>query len=180
MFKKITIVVMGLLIVFIGLVASRPSEFRVSRSANMGVPAEKVFAQVNNLHNWESWSPWAKIDPKALNSYSGPDAGVGASFSWAGNQDVGEGRMTIIESKPNELIRFRMEFLAPFQATNTAEFTFVPNGDQAGATQIMVTWSMFGTNNFIGKAIGLIFDCDKMVGDQFEKGLVQLEAQAKK
>jgi hypothetical protein len=86
---------------------------------------------------------------------------------------VGEGRSTITESKPNQVVRFRLEFEKPMKATNTAEFTFQPAGDQT-----IVTWTMSGKNNFIGKAFGLVVDCDKMCGDQFEKGLAQMKSLA--
>lgn len=134
-------------------------------------PPEAVFSQVNNLHRWEAWSPWAKLDPAAKNAYQGPAAGVGAAFSWSGNHQVGEGRMTITESRPNDLIRMNLEFMKPFKATNITEFTFKPEGNLT-----VVTWTMSGKNNFISKAIGLFIDCDKMVGGQFEKGLAQIKS----
>ena len=113
------------------------------------------------------------MDPNAKEVHEGPAAGAGAKMSWSGNNKVGEGSMTITESRPNDFVRFRLEFLKPFAATNTAEFTFKPQGNQT-----VVTWSMFGHNNFMGKAMGLIMNCDKMVGGQFEKGLAQLKSVA--
>ena len=104
--------------------ALRPSEFRVTRSTLVAAPADVVFAHVNDLHAWEAWSPWAKLDPAAKTTYEGPSAGVGAAFSWDGNRNVGQGRMTIVESRPNQLVRFRLDFLKPFKGTNAAEFTF--------------------------------------------------------
>jgi hypothetical protein len=111
------------------------------------------------------------MDPACKNTYEGPPAGTSANFAWAGNKKVGEGRMTITESQPADLIRIRLEFLKPFKATNTAEFTFQPE-----AGQTVVTWSIFGKNNFMGKAFGLIMNYDKMVGGDFEKGLASLKS----
>ena len=159
------------LVVFVFFVVLQPSQFRVTRTGVISAPAAVVFAQVNDLHMWEGWSPWAKLDPAAKNNYEGPAAGVGAIFRWAGNRKVGEGSMTITESRPAELIRFEIEFLKPFQGTNTAEFTFKAEGRQT-----TVTWSMSGKNSFMGKAMGLILNCDKMVGGQFEKGLADLKS----
>lgn len=158
-------------VLFIVVIAAQPDEFKVVRTANIAAPPEKVFPHVNNLRQWEDWSPWAKLDPNAKNMFSGPDAGVGAAMSWAGNNKVGEGKMTITESAASSLIRFRLEFLRPFKATNTAEFTFTPQGNQT-----LVTWSMSGTSNFMSKLFGLIINCDKMVGKDFEKGLASLKA----
>ncbi len=171
MFRKILITFVVIVVVFVAVVAMRPSEFRVTRSATVSAPPAVVFAQVNDLHKWEAWSPWAKLDPAAKQTFEGPPAGTGAVLRWAGNNQVGEGSMTIIESRPNELVRFNLEFLKPFAATNTAEFSFKPQGNQT-----VVTWSMFGNNNFIAKAVGLFVDCEKMVGGQFEQGLAQMKS----
>jgi hypothetical protein len=173
MLIKIVIVLAVVVIGFVILVAMRPSDFRISRTALIGAPPDAVFPHVNDLHNWEAWSPWAKIDPAAKSAYEGPPAGVGAVFAWTGNAKVGEGRMTITESRPCDLVRFRLDFLKPFKGTNIAEFTFQP---ESGETR--VTWTMSGTYSFIPKAMGLFMNCDKMVGDQFEKGLADLNSVA--
>ncbi|MCI0635291.1 MAG: SRPBCC family protein, partial [Actinobacteria bacterium] len=118
------VIVAGSLVV----VASRPSEFRVARTATIDAPVPVVFAQVNDFHKWAAWSPYEKRDPAMRKTYEGAPAGTGAIYSWAGNKEVGEGRSTITESRPNELIRIRLEFARPFKATSTAEFTFRPEG----------------------------------------------------
>lgn len=160
-------------IIFIIVVAGRPDEFCVSRSAKMSAPPEKIFPHVNDLHKWEAWSPWARLDPNAKKSFEGAAAGVGAAMSWDGNKKVGAGKMTITETRPGDLIRIKLEFLKPFKATNTAEFTFKPEGGQTA-----VTWSMSGQNNFFFKAFGLFMDCDNMVGKDFEKGLAAMKSVA--
>lgn len=169
MLKKIFVGFLTILAALAVFIQTRPAHFHVVRSAIFSVPVDVVFNQVNDLHNWEEWSPWAKIDPEAKTSYSGPASGVGAMFAWAGNSEVGKGNMTITDSEQNSLVRFRLEFIEPFEGVSTAEFTFKPEGDET-----KLTWAMFGENNFVGKAIGLIVDCDKMIGEQFEKGLKQL------
>lgn len=170
MIKKILIGLLLIAGIFTVVVSMQPSDFRITRSVTVAAVPQVVFEQVDNLTNWRLWSPWEKIDPTAKKSFDGPPNGVGAMMSWAGNYEVGEGRMTITESRPNEFIKFKLDFLKPFEATSTAEFTF--KGD---ATNSIVTWSMYGTNNFIGKAVGLFMDCEKMVGGQFEKGLSDLK-----
>jgi hypothetical protein len=161
-------VVLGALAAFVAL---QPADFSVSRSATFAAPASAVFAQVNELRKWKAWSPWAKKDPNAKEGYDGPAAGTGASMSWAGNNEVGEGRMTIVESQPNALLRFKLEFFKPFAATNSAEFTFKEEGGRT-----TVDWTMRGQNNFIGKAMCLVFDMDKMVGGDFEAGLAGIRS----
>jgi len=171
MLKKFLIAIAAIIVVFVVVVALQPSEFRIVRSATISAPAPAVFAQVNDFHNWEAWSPWAKLDPAAKATFEGPSTGTGAIFKWAGNKEVGEGSMTITESRPSDLIRIKLEFLRPFEATNSAEFTFKPEGNRTA-----VTWSMEGKNNFIAKAVCLFMNMDKMVGGQFEQGPAQMKA----
>lgn len=171
MFVKILIGFAAFLLVFIVVVALRPSDFRVTRSGSMTAPVSTVFTQVNELKKWEAWSPWAKLDPSMKMTYDGPPAGEGASYTWVGNQNVGEGKMTTVESRPNELIRFKLEFRKPFEGTNEAQFHFKQDGNQTN-----VTWEMTGKYNFIMKAAGLFMNCDKMIGGQFEQGLAQLKS----
>jgi hypothetical protein len=173
MLIKILIALVVIAVVFILIVAMRPSGFRVTRSTVISALPPVIFAGVNDLHQWQSWSPWEKIDPALKRTYEGPPAGTGASYSWIGNNKVGEGRMTITESRPHDLVRFRLDFLKPFKGTNTAEFTFKPEG-----AQTVVTWSMSGKYNFIIKAVGLFMNCEKMVGGEFERGLANLKSVA--
>ena len=172
MLRKLLIalsVIVLAVIAFAVVVAMQPSEFRVARSAIVFAPAPDVFAQVNDLHNWEAWSPWAKLDPNAKASFEGPRAGEGAVFTWSGNDKIGEGRMTLIESRPGELIRIRLDFVKPMAASSIAQFTFTPQGERTA-----VTWSMTGHNNFIAKAVCLFMNIDKRVGGDFEHGLANL------
>ena len=173
MFLKIVIALIAVVAAFAAFVALQPSEYRIARSATIAADAPDVFAQVNDFHNWEAWSPWAKLDPNAKATFEGPSAGEGAVFAWAGNNEIGEGRMTLTESRPAEIIRIRLDFVKPMAGTSTAEFTFKPEGDRTA-----VTWAMFGQNNFLTRAICFFMNQDKMVGGYFEKGLANLKAVA--
>jgi hypothetical protein len=171
MLSKILIGVAAVLAVFAVVVAFQPADFRVARNTTIAAPPPVVFSQVNDLHKWDAWSPWAKLDPAMKQTHAGAPAGTGAVYSWAGNSEVGEGRMTITESRPNELVRIKLEFLKPFSATNTTEFTFKPEGAQTA-----VTWTMSGEKNFISKAMCMFVSMDKMVGGDFEQGLATLKS----
>lgn len=171
MFKKIFLALLAIIAIFLVVVAMQPADFRIARSTTVAASPEAVFKQVNDFHNWDAWSPWAKLDPAMKKNFEGAPAGVGASYTWSGNDKVGAGRMTITDSKPSELVRMKLEFTQPFTATNTAEFTMKPEGKQTA-----VTWSMSGTNNFMAKAFGLLMNMDKMVGGDFEQGLAQLKS----
>jgi len=179
MLKIVLITLAVIVVVFVIVVALQPATFMVTRSITMAAPPAIVFEQVNDLRKWDAWSPWARLDPNAKNTFEGPPAGTGAVCAWSGNNQVGMGRMTITESRTNELVRFRLEFVKPMAGTSDAEFTFKTQGGQTA-----VTWTMTGKNNFIAKAMCLFMSMDKMAGGQFEKGLANLkniaEAAAKK
>jgi hypothetical protein len=177
--RKTILIVLAVLaavvVVFAVVAAMQPADFRVERSTIVAAPPDVVFEHVNDFRKWEAWSPWAQLDPNMKTTYSGEPAGVGAEYAWAGNGDVGEGRMTIVESEPGELVRIKLEFLKPFAATHTADFTFEPQG-----AKTLVTWSMHGKNDFLGKVMSVFMDMDSMVGPDFEKGLEQLKEEAEK
>lgn len=171
--KKILIALAVLLVLFLGLlgfIASRPSQFRIERSTTIAAPPERVFPHVNNLHQWNDWSPWAKKDPNAKATFEGAEEGEGAIFRWAGNDEIGEGAMTITQSKPAELVVLKLEFKKPFEDTSTAQFRFKPEGDKT-----VVTWSMEGQCNFVSKAVQLFLDMDKLLGADFENGLASMK-----
>lgn len=164
-------IVLAVVLILVIFIVTRPADFTIQRSTTISAPPAVPFALVNDFHKWGGWSPWEKMDPNLRRTYDGAASGPGAVYSWSGNKKVGDGRMTILETRPNEVIRIKLEFLKPFTATNTAVFEFKPSGD---GTQ--VTWSMHGTRNFMFKAFGLLMDMDKMVGPDFEKGLAGIKA----
>lgn len=179
MIKKAILGILALIVIVVAVlcvvVAMQPEDFKITRSATMNAAPDKVFEQVNDFHKWEGWSPWAKLDPAMKTTYSGTPSGTGSSYSWVGNDQVGEGKMTITESHPSEHIKIDLEFIKPFAAKNVTEFTFKPDGDKTN-----VTWTMAGKNNFIAKAFNLAMNMDKLVGADFEKGLTQLKTVVEK
>jgi hypothetical protein len=169
MIKKILLGLAAVIAIILIAAATRPADFRVERSATLAVPAPALFAHVNDHRKFNVWNPFMQLDPNVKNTYSGPDAGVGAVCSWDGNSDIGAGSCTITESKPGELVRCRMDWKRPMEGVATVDFTFKPQGDKT-----VVTWAMYGKNNYLGKLVSLFMDCDKMCGPQFEKGLAAL------
>jgi uncharacterized protein YndB with AHSA1/START domain len=169
MIKKILLGLAAVIALILIVAAFQPNEFRVKRSATLAASPAALFAHVNDHHKFNEWNPWMKLDPTVKNTYSGPTAGVGAACSWEGNSNIGAGTATIMESKPGELVRLRMDWREPFEGTSTVDFTFQPQGDRT-----VVTWEMYGPATYVGKLMSLFMDCDKMCGDQFEIGLASL------
>lgn len=171
MVKKVLAGLAVLILAFVAFTATRPAEFVYVRKTVVAAPADVVFGLVNDFHNWKGWSPWEGLDPKMTAAFEGPAAGPGAIYTWKGNDQVGEGRMTITESKPNDFVAIKLEFLKPFEATNTTTLNMVQSEKSTE-----VTWRMEGKNNFMSKAAGVFMNMDKMIGDDFEKGLAKLKA----
>lgn len=144
------------------------SEFRYERSTVIAAPAERIIPHIEDLHAWVGWSPWEKMDPAMQRSYSGPEKGIGASYAWS-SKKAGTGNITLNESTPSKL-GFALNFIKPFKAENTCEFTFA---SVDGGTR--VTWAMSGKRTLMSKAFGLFMDMDKLVGRDFEKGLASLK-----
>jgi len=150
---------------------TRPDTFRVQRTASIEAPPEKIFPLIDSLRSGEQWSPYYRKDPAMKGTYSGPESGVGATFEFAGNKDVGSGRVTITDSTPNGKVTMRLQMFKPFAADNVVEFTLEPKGQ---ATD--VTWAMQGKQPYLAKVMCLFFDMDKMVGTDFAAGLASLKA----
>ena len=182
--KRLAIGSVLLIAAFLVVVWFQPDTYRLTRTITIAAPAADVFARVNDLRKWDDWSPWAKLDPNARVTFSGPPSGPGASFAWDGNDKVGAGTMTITEARANERIATRTDFTRPFAGTSNSDFIFWQQGGQPNAsTQVpltQVTWTMSGTQNFIGKAICLFMNMEQMLGPDFERGLMQLKQAVEK
>ena len=154
----------------------QPDRFVVTRSALIDAGAPEVFRHINELRNWQAWSPWAKLDPQAQTAYQGPEAGAGATFEWSGDKKAGSGRMKIIDSQPFEHVNIRLEMQKPFSAANDLRFELTPEAQE----RTKVTWTMLGRNTLISKTKNLFSNRDKVVGGQFEAGLANLNALCRK
>lgn len=170
---KALIGVAAVALVLVFVVSRQPETFHVERSITIAAPAERAFAQVNDFRAWRAWSPYEKLDPEMKRQFGDPAAGEGASYSWAGNNQIGKGRMTIERSVPSSQIAIRLDFIEPFENTCQASFSFAPVPDGT-----KVTWAMDGHNTFIGKAMHLFMDFDSIIAAQFDSGLQQLKTLA--
>jgi hypothetical protein len=167
----VVVVVLVLAVVILLVIAAmKPDTFCIQRKANFKAPPEKIFPEISDFHKWGAWSPWEKLDPNLKRTYSGATSGQGAIYEWEGNKQVGKGRMEIMQAIPSSKISIKLDFLKPFKAHNTAEFSFEPQGESTN-----VTWSMLGQQPFMFKVMSVFFSMDKMVGKDFEAGLANLK-----
>jgi uncharacterized protein YndB with AHSA1/START domain len=170
----IALIIVLAIAIILALAMRKPDTFRLERATTIKAPPEKIFPFVNDFHHWMTWSPWEKMDSELKRTYGGAESGKGATYAWEGKK-AGVGRMEIIEAAPSSKILIKLDFMKPFEAHNTAEFTFTPQGDGT-----RVDWAMYGPNIFMAKLMGTVVNTDKMVGRDFEKGLAALKAAAEK
>jgi polyketide cyclase/dehydrase/lipid transport protein len=149
--------------------AGKPDTFMVSRTALIAARPEQIFPMIDDLHAQSAWSPFEK-DPNMKRTHSGAPRGKGAVYAWDGNRQVGAGRIAIRDSVPPSNVTLLLDMERPFKAHNTVEFTLVRGGSDTS-----VTWMMQGRQPFMAKLMGLVMNCDKMVGSQFEEGLGKLK-----
>ncbi len=165
-------VVLAAILIF---AATKPDTFSVQRTVAIKAPPEKIFPLIADYRSWTSWSPWEKKDPAMTRTYSGAASGKGAVYEWAGNREVGQGRMEIAEASAPSHVTIAMHFIKPFDSHSTAAFTLQPRGDSTD-----VTWSMHGPNAYISKVITVFVSMDGMIGKEFETGLANLKAIAER
>ena len=173
MLRIIGVIVVLAVVVVLVLAAGKPDHFQVRRSATIDAPPEQIFPLINDFHRWGAWSPYEHKDPDMKRTFSGAGSGRGSIYEWAGNSNVGSGRMEIVESSVPSKVAIQLDFLKPFEGHNIATFTMEPAG---GGTN--VTWVMDGPTPFVGKIMHVFINMDRMVGTDFEAGLANLKTAA--
>ena len=158
-------------IVILIVAAMRPRNFRLERSTIINAPSAEVLALIDDFHAWKLWSPFENMDADLTRRYEGASRGPGAIYEWQGKKS-GSGRMEVLQSTASN-VRIKLDFLKPFEAHNTADFSAV---EAAGSTQ--VSWAMYGPQSYLGRLMTMFFSMDQMVGGEFEKGLAKLKSVA--
>ncbi|KAF1717899.1 polyketide cyclase [Pseudoxanthomonas yeongjuensis] len=167
----LVLVVMALIVVGILVrAATKPDVFRLQRSIVIDAMPERIFPLIDDLRAHESWNPFDKPDPDTRKTHTGAIQGAGAVYEWNGKGQAGAGRLSILESAPSSRIGMQLEMLKPFKTSNQVTFTLVPEG---AATHL--TWSMQGPVPYPAKIMHTLFNMDRMVGKQFEAGLMNLK-----
>lgn len=175
MAKKLSMALTLVIVGILGLALMQPDSFTVQRSAAINAPPAKVMGYLNDFHQWEAWSPWEKLDPNMQRTFAGAASGQGAVYGWSGNDEVGQGRMEIVENAVPTHLAIKLDFIKPFESSNRTEFKLQPQGDST-----LVTWTMSGPSQFVTKLMSVFVSMDKMIGKDFEKGLAQLKQVAEK
>lgn len=135
--KILIIILLVLAVIYAILIAVSPVQMKLEESEEINAPSTMIYNVVNNLKSWEDWSPWAEMDPTAVNSYSDKTTGVGAIWNWDGEK-LGKGSQKIIENVIGEKIKTDLEF-AGAGTPNYSTWTFDQQGDKT-----KVTWDFEG------------------------------------
>ena len=170
--KKVALVIAVLIVAVLAYATTKPDTLRVERSTSIQAPPDAIRPLVDDFHQWTAWSPWEKRDPALQRTFSGAPKGKGAVYEWNGNNDVGQGRMEVLDSNPSK-VAIKLDFIKPFEGHNTTEFRFDPSGSATN-----VTWTMEGPSNYMGKVMAVFIDMDKMIGDDFAAGLASMKSVA--
>ncbi|MFS4459156.1 SRPBCC family protein [Bdellovibrio sp. HCB2-146] len=170
MFKTIGLIIGGLILVFLGYVATREGKFRYERSGLIQAPPEKIFPYISDFKKGGLWSPYEQMDPNMKKSYSGTDGQAGSTMEFEGNQDAGSGKLEILNIVPNQSVDIKLTMIKPLHAENLVQYTLTP---EAGGTRF--TWSMSGDGGFMGKLINVFIDCEAMIAGQFDVGIENLK-----
>lgn len=174
MFIKIIFLVIVIIAAIFIYAATRPDSFHVERSISIKASPEKIFAFINDFHQWNDWTPYNK-DPAMRKTFGGSDRGVAARYAWEGNKEVGKGEITITSTTPPNKIVMDLHMIEPFEGHNVATFTLSTAGDSTN-----VTWSLDDKHKLLVKVIGLFLNMDRMIGRDFEAGLAKLKAIAER
>jgi hypothetical protein len=174
MLKIILIVVVVIITVILIYASTKPVTFHVERSISIKAAPEKIFAFINDFHQWMLWTPYDK-DPAMKKSYGRIITGKGATYAWEGNSEVGQGDIAITDTSPPNKVVLDLHMIKPFEARNVVVFTLEVVGDST-----KVTWGMDGKNNLISKVMGLFIDMDNMIGKDFAAGLAKMKIVSEK
>lgn len=173
MLKSITLILVMAVAALLLYAATRPDTFAVQRSSLIQAPADKLFPLINDLHQFNTWNPYAQKDPAMQISYRGPVSGPGAAFDFSGNKDAGKGSVEVTGGQAPTRVDMRLHMIEPFEGRNEITFTLTPQGN---ATQ--VTWAMHGPSPYLSKLLGIFINMDHMIGRDFEAGLARLKTVA--
>ena len=163
----IIIVLLAVIILVGGLFL--PKTYSLSRSTVINAPDSVIYKNIADLNEFYKWNPWAKMEPSAKTTVTGPVGQPGHTYAWDG-KETGSGQMKIKRVETNKLVDIEMKFLKPWESLADTKFEITTEG-----TGNKVTWSMGGENNIVSKWMGVFMSMDSMIGKDFESGLKYLK-----
>lgn len=170
MIKIVALGVLVLVVAFVAYVSTRESKFLYERSGVINAPIEKIFPYISNFKMGALWSPYEQVDPNMKKVFTGPDGQVGSMMEFDGNRDAGSGKLEMLKITPNEFVEIKLTMIKPIAAENIVHYKLTREG-----IGTRFSWSMSGDSGFLGKLVNVFIDCEKMIGDQMNKGIANLK-----
>lgn len=168
--KIFGIVVIVLIALFLIIPLFVPNEYKVEKSIEINKERSEVHNFMKYFSNFDKWSPWSEMDPDMKVEISGDDGTVGAQYYWKGNDDVGEGKMTITSIRDSE-IKIDLQFMEPFEAESPTVYKLK---DSENGTE--VSWYMEGEMSYPWNIFMLMMDMEEAIGKDFDNGLTKLKS----
>ncbi len=142
--------------------------FYFEKSIVINAPKEKVWQHAGSLKGFNTWNPFIKLDKNVVITYTGNTGEVGEAYHWKGNDQVGEGKQTVVEAIPNEKLTSSLHFIKPWEGDAKGSFILTPEGSGT-----KVTWTM---ENELQPMMKLMKPMMKsQIGKTFGQGLEDLK-----
>jgi hypothetical protein len=170
--KPIKIILITVGIVAIVMIANLFNRsIHVERTAFINAELTTIQNEITDFRKFETWSPWADVDPNATSAFSENQGSVGAEFKWSGNDQVGTGYQKITAISP-ERIDLDLVFTAPWESSSKVYYLF--KVDEKGTS---VTWAYDSSMPLV---MSLFMNMDDMIGSKYDKGLASLKSKLEK
>jgi len=167
--KKVLLVIIGLVAVYLVLCIVGPKVTRIERSVVINAAPEVVKTQLMDFKFFvEKWSPWTEKDPNMKSTYEGEIGKTGYKHSWEGNDSVGKGSMEFLSVTGDSINQKLM--LHTWGAEGDIHLVTTPEN---GGSK--VTWILLLKNGFIWRGMSLFMNAEKYMAPDFEKGLAKLK-----
>lgn len=153
-----------------------PSQVHVERSLLISAPPTEIFPLVSDFNQWDTWSPWADMDPNAEMTISG--SGVGQTMQWRSDDpQVGSGTQEVTGLEPPNQVTTHLDFGDQGVANATLKLT--PKDDDTLVSWTLDTDMREGVPTLM-QPISTYFGffMDSMIGKDYEAGLSNLKSLA--
>jgi hypothetical protein len=168
----IIVILAGIIALFLITGVFIKKDYSVSREVLVAKPKGFVFDYLKLLKNQNLWSVWGSMDPDMRTTFTGTDGSEGFISAWeSDDKKVGKGEQEILKIVEGERIDFEIRFLKPFKSTSWAFLTVASANDK----QTLVHWEFTGKMNYPSNIMMIFMNMEKMVGNDFEKGLQNLK-----
>lgn len=165
----------ALALLLVVLVLVQPAEYVVRRQLVMAATPAEVYRIVADFREWQAWGQLQRVehtlvavDAEGLGTVK--EAPAPASFSWKSEESFGAGKLSLLEAKPLERVRMKIDLEKPEATEGEMVFHLVPD-----SYEVTLEWSITMKNSLAGKARYLGSDHGERVGAEMEACLKRIK-----